>query len=101
MYRLLDQLLTDDPGIGWADGQDARPLVGDVCDVAASTMSSVSYQGQHQDLNTLAHGINTQLVRGGVRPAAGDWAPLRSVAQRLAAYAQDNRQQFLRRARGE
>lgn len=101
VYRLLDQLLTDDPGIRWAEGQDARLLVGEVCDVAASTMSSVSYQGQHQDLNTLAHGINTQLVRGGVRPAAGDWAPLRSVAQRLAAYAQDNRQQFLRRARGE
>ncbi|MFD5063638.1 MULTISPECIES: type I restriction endonuclease subunit R [unclassified Streptomyces] len=101
VYRLLDQLLTDNPGVRWAADHDARPLVGEVCDVAATTMASVSYQGQHQDLNTLAGRINKQLVHGGIRPVAGDWAPLRSIAQRLAAYAQDNRQQFLRWARGE
>ncbi|MFG2137230.1 type I restriction endonuclease subunit R [Streptomyces sp. NPDC048650] len=100
VYRLLAQLLEDNTGVT-RGGQDARPLVGAVCDSAARTMGSASYQGQHQDLNTLANGIQMQLIQGGLRPAVADWAPLQSIAQRLAAYAEDNRQQFLRRARGE
>lgn len=100
VHRLLDQLLEDNPGVTRAE-QDGRPLIVAVCDSAARTMASASYQGQHQDLNTLANGIQTQLIQGGLRPAAADWAPLRGIAQRLASYAEGNRPQFLRRARGE
>lgn len=100
VYRLLEQLLTDNPGITRVE-QDARPLAGAVCDSAARTMASAAYQGQHQDLTALANRIQTELVRGGLRPNGADWAPLMSISQRLAAYAENNSQQFLRRARGE
>ncbi|MGW7527060.1 type I restriction endonuclease subunit R [Streptomyces sp. NPDC054783] len=100
VHRLLDQLLEDDLGVE-GGGADIRSLVLVVCDTAASVMSKASYQGQHQDINLLANGIKTQLIRGGVRPATTDWEPLTSIAQRLAAYAENNRQQFLARARGE
>ncbi|MFI6081416.1 type I restriction endonuclease subunit R [Streptomyces sp. NPDC051217] len=100
VHRLLHQLVEDDPGVT-PGGEDLRPLVGAVCDSAARTMASASYQGQHQDLNKLAGGIHIQLVQGGIRPTGADWAPLQSIAQRLASYAQENRSAFLRRARGE
>ncbi|MGW7364148.1 type I restriction endonuclease subunit R [Streptomyces sp. NPDC054841] len=100
VYRLLDQLLDENPGVVRGT-EDTRPLVGAVCDTAAQTMAKASYQGQHQDLTVLANSIQTQLIRGGLRPAATDWAPLGSVAQRLAAFASDNRRQFLARAQGE
>ncbi|MCX4236478.1 type I restriction endonuclease subunit R [Streptomyces ortus] len=100
VHRLLDQLLEDNPGIEGGQ-EDTRPLVVAVCDTAASTMSKASYQGQHQDINRLANGIQTQLIRSGLRPASADWGPLTHVSQRLAAYAEINRQQFLSRARGE
>lgn len=100
VHRLLEQLLEDNPGIE-GGGQDTRPLVVAVCDTAASIMSKASYQGQHQDINRLANGIQKQLTRGGLRPASVDWGPLSGVSQRLAAYAENNRQQFLSRARGD
>ncbi|MBD0844617.1 type I restriction endonuclease subunit R [Streptomyces sp. TRM68416] len=100
VHRLLDQLLEDTPGVSGGT-QDMRPLVIDVCDTAASTMSKASYQGQHQDINSLANGIQNRLIRGGLRPTTSDWGPLNGIAQRLAAYAEDNRQQFLSRSRGE
>ncbi|MFD9907630.1 type I restriction endonuclease subunit R [Streptomyces sp. NPDC059063] len=100
VYRLVQQLLEENPGIRQAEGA-ARPLAGAVCDIAAQTMAKASYQGQHQDITTLAKAIQQRLIAGGLRPSGADWAPLRGMAERIAAYAEDNRQQFLRRARGE
>ncbi|MFI2366987.1 type I restriction endonuclease subunit R [Streptomyces sp. NPDC018833] len=100
VYRLLDKELDETPGVARGDG-DIRPLVGAVCDVAAQTMGKASYQGQHQDLSALALDIQQQLIKGGLRPAATDWAPLKAVAERLAAYAARNQAQFLARSRGE
>ncbi|WP_406738458.1 type I restriction endonuclease [Streptomyces sp. NBC_00853] len=100
VYRLLDKLLEDNPGVVRKE-PDTRPLVGAVCDMAARTMGKASYQGQHQDLSALAKIIHAQLLQGGLRPAATDWAPLNGIAQGLAVYAADNRQQFLARYRGE
>ncbi|MER7791656.1 type I restriction endonuclease [Streptomyces sp. NPDC097640] len=100
VYRLLGQLLEDNPGVVRKE-QDARPLIEALCDTAAETMAKASYQGQHQDLDTLANSIQTQLIKGGLLPTATDWAPLRDIAQRLAVYAAQHRSQFLRRSRGE
>lgn len=100
VYRLVDQLVTESPGIRQAM-DDVRPLVRAVCDTAAHTMAKASYQGQHQDITNLASSIQTDLIRGGLKPVGGDWAALEAAAQRLAAYAQDNRPRFLGRARGE
>ncbi len=100
VYRLLGQLVADTPGVV-QNVEDTRPLVGAVCDSAAETMGKTSFQGEHQDLDKLAGGIQTQLVNGGLRPATPDWAPLREIAQQLAAYAASNRAQFRARSRGE
>ncbi|MFD3936918.1 type I restriction endonuclease subunit R [Streptomyces sp. NPDC058611] len=100
VFRLLDQLLEANPGVV-RQVADTRTLVGAVCDTAARTMGKASYQGQHQDLSALAKVIHAQLLRGGLRPAATDWAPLNGIAQGLAAYAADNKRQFLARYRGE
>lgn len=100
VYRLLDQLLEENPGVVRGN-RDTRPLVRAVCDVAGGTMSMASFQGEHQDLDTLAESIENQMVRGGLRPAAGDWTDVRNIAQGLAAYAASNRALFLGRARGE
>lgn len=100
LHRLVRQLLDDTPEIRQTT-DDVRPLVVDVCDTAAHTMSKASYQGQDQDITTLASAIQGKLIKGGLRPTGSDWAPLNAVAQRLAAYAEDNRSQFLGRARGE
>ncbi|WP_405756164.1 type I restriction endonuclease subunit R [Streptomyces sp. NBC_00073] len=102
VYRLLDKLLAENPGV--ARGQaaaDARPLVEAVCDTAGQTMGKASYQGQHQDVTALASSIQNRLLGGGLKPADGDWAPLRAVAEGLAAYAASHKQQFLARSRGE
>jgi len=100
MYRLLDQLLDETSGV-LRPAPDARLLVGPVCDTAAQVMVKVSYLGLHQDLDALANSIHAQLVRGGLRPATADWAPVRNIAERLTAYAADNRPLFLARLRGE
>ncbi|MGA4848967.1 type I restriction enzyme subunit R domain-containing protein [Streptomyces sp. G5(2025)] len=100
VYRLVEQLVAESPGIR-RTVDDVRPLVSAVCDTAAYTMAKASYQGQHQDITTLASALQTDLIRGGLRPAGGDWTALEAAAQRLAAYAQDNRARFLGRARGE
>ncbi|WP_235618635.1 type I restriction endonuclease subunit R [Embleya scabrispora] len=99
-YRLLVQLMADSTEVR-KTGDDLRPLVGQLCDVAAETMVKVSYQGQSQDLATLAGVIQGRLLAGGLRPADKDWAPLKAMAERLASFANDNRRQFLGRARGE
>ncbi|GHH32748.1 type I restriction endonuclease subunit R [Streptomyces candidus] len=100
VYRLVASLLDENNGVSLRGG-DIRPLIGPVCDSAARTISSASYQGQSQDLHILAGGIQRELLAGGLLPASGDWSPLKNIAERLAGYAQNNRQQFLRRARGE
>lgn len=100
VYRLLEELVEENPGVD-RGALDMRWLVSTVCDRAAHIMGKASYQGQHQDLNNLADGIQNELIDDGLRPAASDWSPLRAIAQRLAAYAKDNRPQFLRRARGD
>lgn len=102
MFRLLDKLLEETPGVvrGKA-AEDARPLVREVCDIAAQTMTKASYQGQHQDITALANGIENRLVRGGLLPAGTDWGPLHDIAEGLAAYAAAHRAQFLARSRGE
>ncbi|MFD4631467.1 type I restriction endonuclease subunit R [Streptomyces sp. NPDC058473] len=100
VYRLVEQLVAESPGIR-RTVDDVRPLVSAVCDTAAYTMAKASYQGQHQDITTLASALQTDLIKGGLRPAGGDWTALEAAAQRLAAYAQDNRPRFLGRARGE
>ncbi|MFJ5118779.1 type I restriction endonuclease subunit R [Kitasatospora sp. NPDC088548] len=100
VYRLLNQLIGESPGVVQRDGA-TRPLVDVVCDTAAQIMVKASFQGQHQDLDTLANSIQNQLIKGGLRPASADWAPLRDIAQGLAAYAAGNRRQFLGRLRGE
>ncbi|GAB2773023.1 HsdR family type I site-specific deoxyribonuclease [Streptomyces daliensis] len=101
VYRLLDQLLEENPGIVRKQ-QDARRLVVAVCDTATQTMAKASYQGQHQDISALANSIQNQLLKGGVQPSTStDWASLQGMAQRLAAHAADNRRQFISRDRGE
>ncbi|WP_434589747.1 type I restriction endonuclease subunit R [Streptomyces sp. A5-4] len=101
VYRLLDQLLQENPGVVRKQ-QDARPLVVAVCDTASETMAKAAYQGQHQDVSALANSIQNQLLKGGVQPSTStDWPLLQGIAQRLAAHAADNRRQFRSRARGE
>ncbi|MGV9989857.1 type I restriction endonuclease subunit R [Streptomyces sp. NPDC003374] len=101
VYRLVEQILQDTPGIRLADGADVRQLTGKVCDVATQVMARASYQGQHQDISMLAGDLHEVLLRGGVRPVGADWAPMDSAAERLASFAQDNLRQFRARARGE
>ncbi|CAM5409140.1 DEAD/DEAH box helicase family protein [Streptomyces viridifaciens] len=100
VYRLLEQLLAENPGVVRRDGA-TRLLVDMVCDTAAQIMVKASFQGQHQDLDALANSIQNQLIKGGLRVVGADWAPLRDIAQRLTAYAAGNRRQFLGRLRGE
>ncbi|ALO08571.1 HsdR family type I site-specific deoxyribonuclease [Streptomyces venezuelae] len=100
VYRLLEQLLEDDPGVVRGI-KDTRPLVGAVCDAAGEAMAKVSYQRQNQDVGALARVIHVQLVKGGLRPAATDWAPLNAIAQRLAAHAAGNEPRFVARHRGQ
>ncbi|MEV5407309.1 DEAD/DEAH box helicase family protein [Thermopolyspora sp. NPDC052614] len=100
LYRLIEEKVEGNPGVIRGD-TDLRELVDMVCDTAARVMSSVAYQGQSQDIGDLANAIHSQLLRSGLRPAGVDWSPLRAIAESLAAYANDNRPQFLRRARGE
>ncbi|CAM5584874.1 type I restriction endonuclease subunit R [Streptomyces canus] len=102
VYRLVEQILEDTPGIRLADSGDVRQLTGKVCDVATRAMARASYQGQHQDISMLAGELHEVLLSGGVRPVVGaDWAPLDNAAERLASFAQDNLRQFRGRARGE
>ncbi|WP_327297521.1 type I restriction endonuclease subunit R [Streptomyces sp. NBC_01197] len=101
VFRLLEQTLGETEGVRLTDGGDIRQLTGAVCDVATVTMAKASYQGQSQDLSTLASVIHGALLGGGVRPVGADWAPVDSVAERLAAFAQNNQRQFRGRARGE
>ncbi|MER5256176.1 type I restriction endonuclease [Streptomyces sp. NPDC002855] len=101
LYRLVEQILEDTPGVRLDDSGDVRRLTGKICDVAARTMAKASYQGQHQDISMLAGHLHGTLLSSGVRPAGADWAPLDGAAERLAAFAQDNCRQFRGRARGE
>lgn len=100
VYRLIDELLEENPTID-STGVDLRRLTAGVCDVAAHVMGLVAYQGQHQDLSDLANHLQGELLGVGLRPASADWSAFRTVAEELAAHANDNRQQYLRRARGE
>lgn len=100
VYRLLDRELEGSTGVERRTG-DIRPLVKAVCATATRLMSKVSYQGRHQDVTELADHIQHELLDGGLSPATSDWAPLTGVAQRLAAYAAQNRGSFLARSRGE
>ncbi|MGS2642476.1 type I restriction endonuclease subunit R [Streptosporangium sp. G12] len=100
LYRLIEEKVEGNPGVVRGE-TDLRELVNTVCDTAARVMGSVAYQGQSQDISALANAVNNELLRGGLRPAGVDWAPLKAVAESLAAYANDNRSQFLRRAQGE
>ncbi|WP_433498995.1 hypothetical protein ACQP1K_01115 [Sphaerimonospora sp. CA-214678] len=100
LYRLIEENVAGNPGVVRGE-MDLRELVNMVCDTAAHVMGSVAYQGQSQDVSDLANAIHRQLLRSGLRPAGVDWTPLKIIAEGLAAYANDNRAQFLRRARGE
>ncbi len=100
MHRLLEQQLEGQPGVA-RPVDDIRPLVKAVCDTAASVMAKESYQGQSQDLDILAHRMQTELLKGGLRPATTDWGPLKYVAERLAAFAATIPEDFLARSRGE
>ncbi|MET8142131.1 type I restriction endonuclease [Sphaerisporangium sp. NPDC005288] len=100
LYRLIEEMVEGNPGV--LPGEtDLRELVDMVCDTGARVMGSVAYQGQSQDVSELANAIHSQLLRGGFRPASVDWAPLKVIAESLAAYANENRPQFLRRAQGQ
>ncbi|MGW2296104.1 type I restriction endonuclease subunit R [Streptomyces violaceorubidus] len=101
VYRLLEQILEDTPGIRLAGSGDVRQLTGKVCDVATRTMARAAYQGQHQDISTLAGHLQDVLLSGGVRPVGGDWASLENAAEHLASFAQNNLRQFRSRARGQ
>ncbi|NDK29284.1 type I restriction endonuclease subunit R [Streptomyces sp. TR1341] len=101
VYRLVEQILEDTPGIRLVGGGDVRRLTGKVCDVATGIMARASYQGQHQDISMLAGDLQDALLNNGVRPVGGDWASLENVAERLASFAQDNLRQFRSRARGQ
>ncbi|MFE5051185.1 type I restriction endonuclease subunit R [Streptomyces sp. NPDC056637] len=101
LYRLMQQVLAETPGVRLAEGREVRPLVAMVCDVTTQTMAKASYQGQSQDLTVLAGSIHGRLVAGGIRPTGVDWTPLNAVANRLASFAQANQRQFRNRARGE
>ncbi|NEC85642.1 DEAD/DEAH box helicase family protein [Streptomyces sp. SID12501] len=101
VYRLVEQILEDTPGIRLAGNGDVRQLTGKVCDVATRAMARASYQGQHQDISMLAGDLHDVLLSGGVRPVGADWAPLDNAAERLASFAQDNLRQFRGRARGQ
>lgn len=99
-YRLVNQLLDETRDVLRLN-PDVRSLVGPVCDAASQVMSKTSYQGLHQDLNTLADSIENQLISGGLRPTTADWTPVRKIAERAAAWAANNRPLLLARARGE
>ncbi|MFD9111139.1 type I restriction endonuclease subunit R [Streptomyces bottropensis] len=101
VYRLVEQILEDTPGIRLADGGDVRRLTGKVCDMATGVMARASYQGQHQDISSLAGDLQDVLLSSDVRPVGGDWASLENAAERLASFAQNNLRQFRSRARGE
>ncbi|MEU5479261.1 type I restriction endonuclease subunit R [Streptomyces mirabilis] len=101
VYRLVEQILEDTPGIRLAGSGDVRQLTGKVCDAATQVMARASYQGQHQDISMLAGDLHEVLLSGGVRPVGADWTPLENAAERLASFAQDNLRQFRGRARGE
>ncbi|GAA2906628.1 HsdR family type I site-specific deoxyribonuclease [Streptosporangium fragile] len=96
LYRLMEEEVEGNPGVSGVT--DLRELVDMVYDTAVRVMGSVAYQGQSQDIGDLANAIHGQLLRGGLRPAGADWAPMKAIAESLAAYANDNRPQFLRRA---
>ena len=107
VYRLVEQILEDTPGIrlagagAGAGAGDVRRLAGRLCDVAARVMARASYQGQHQDISMLAGDLQEVLLSNDVRPVGGDWASLENAAERLASFAQNNLRQFRSRARGE
>ncbi|MBF8186267.1 type I restriction endonuclease subunit R [Nonomuraea sp. K274] len=100
LYRLVEEKVEGNPGVVRGE-TDLRHLVDMVCDTAARVMGSVAYQGQAQDLSELANAIHSQLLHAGLRPAGVEWSPMKAIAESLAAYANDNRSQFLRRAQGE
>ncbi|WJY50534.1 type I restriction endonuclease [Streptomyces chengbuensis] len=100
LYRLLDREAGENPDID-TSAADLRSVVGTVCDTAAHTMAKAAYQGQHQDLALLADKIRMDLVKGRLRPVGAEWTALRDLAERLAAYAAQNRASFLARLRGE
>ncbi|TLQ45826.1 hypothetical protein [Streptomyces marianii] len=100
LYRLLDREAVENPDID-TSAADLRSVVGTVCDTAAHTMAKAAYQGQHQDLALLADKIRMDLVKGRLRPVCTEWTALRDLAERLAAYAAQNRASFLARLRGE
>ncbi|MFG2332123.1 type I restriction endonuclease subunit R [Streptomyces sp. NPDC048604] len=100
LYRLLDREAAENPDID-TSAADLRSVVGTVCDTAARTMAKAAYQGEHQDLTFLADKIRMELIKGRLRPVGTEWAALRDLAERLAAYAQQNKEFFLARLRGE
>ncbi|MGW2567035.1 type I restriction endonuclease subunit R [Streptomyces sp. NPDC001537] len=101
VYRLVEQILEDTPGIRLTGQGDIRQLTGKVCDAATRAMARASYQGQHQDISMLAGDLHEVLLSGGVRPVGGEWGLLDNAAERLASFAQNNLRQFRSRARGE
>ncbi|WP_235489445.1 type I restriction endonuclease subunit R [Streptomyces roseoverticillatus] len=101
VHRLLEQLLKENPGVRREESCEMRDLTRDFCDLAGSRMAKASYQGRSQDLTALAHGIQTGLMRRGLKPDGADFGPLKNMTQRLAAYAQEHRLQFLRRVQGQ
>ncbi|MDT0310301.1 type I restriction endonuclease [Streptomyces sp. DSM 44917] len=103
LYRLLESRLDEAPDVRRPAGPEGLcPLVKRVCQVAAEDMRKTSYQGESQDLNDVAGTIQSELMRGGLRPGPGaGWAPVRNIAQRLATFANDNRRAFLQWGRGE
>ncbi|WP_226962661.1 hypothetical protein [Streptomyces sp. C8S0] len=101
LYRLLDQEIAERSGIDVGQA-DLREVTGAVCGTAATIMAQAAYQGQHQDLAELADKIRMELFKARLRPAAGaDLTGLRELAERLAAYAEENRAAFLAWSRGE
>lgn len=95
LYRLLDTLLEENPGLRRPGEEAMRNMVADVRVTAVRIMGKVSYQGQHQDVRILAGGIHEVLVEHGVRPTTSEWTLVDGVSERLAAHAEQNRAAFL------
>ncbi len=86
-YRLVDQLLEDTPGSRLASSGDVSAARGQVCDVATQSMAKASYQGQHQDISTLAGASRKSCSAAVSSPSAADWAALENIGERLASFA--------------
>ncbi|MGK5446858.1 type I restriction endonuclease subunit R [Streptomyces radiopugnans] len=101
VYRLFEQLLEENAELDRSGAGELRDVVVDICDLLGRHMSSAAFQGRSQDIEKVAGALFEKLLDEGIRPRGVSFSPLEGVAQRLAAYGRDHREQFLRRARGQ